>query len=163
MNARRLRLAGVLVVVVTACSTPAADVSDVAELEHTTPEAVSVLLAESDTPVVLNVWASWCGPCRSEAPLLRAAHREHGDRITFIGMNVRDSQAGARQFIAEFSLGGFEHLFDATGSVPATLGGVGVPITFFFAPGGALVRMHSGVIDEAALALQIDELLRREA
>jgi hypothetical protein len=44
--------------------------------------------------------------------------------------------------------------------VPATFGGFGVPLTFFFAPGGELSYLHSGVIDERTLALQIDELLQ---
>jgi cytochrome c biogenesis protein CcmG/thiol:disulfide interchange protein DsbE len=109
--------------------------------------------------VVLNVWASWCGPCRSEAPLLRAAVAEHGDDVTFLGIDVRDSQDGARAFIAEFGLDDFTHLFDAAGAVPDALGGFGVPLTFFFRPGGELSLLHNGVIDERTLALQIDELL----
>src|SRR5215207_9741889 len=41
-------------------------------------------------PVVLNFWASWCGPCADEAPLLQDAARRYGDRFTFIGVNVQD-------------------------------------------------------------------------
>jgi cytochrome c biogenesis protein CcmG/thiol:disulfide interchange protein DsbE len=123
---------------------------------------MTALLAASDRPVVLNVWASWCIPCRSEAPLLRQAQAEFGNRVRFIGVDLRDQQDAARAFIAEFGLAAFEHYFDASGGVPADLGAVGVPHTFFFAPGGDLVFHHAGVIDEGALALQIDELLRRE-
>lgn len=148
-----------LAVLVVGCGRSSLDVSDVPPLEPTTPAEVRELLAASDRPVVLNVWASWCGPCRSEAPLLRAAVTEHGDDITFLGIDVRDSQDGARAFMAEFGLDGFEHLFDPTGAVPADLGGFGVPLTFFFHPGGEMLALHSGVIDERTLALQIDELL----
>jgi hypothetical protein len=69
-------------------------------------------------------------------------------------------EAGAREFIAEFGLT-FENLFDAPRAVPASLGGSGVPLTFFFEPGGELVHYQPGVIDERMLALQIDELLQR--
>lgn len=150
----------VVVAVLAAACTDQAPASDVGPLPTTTPAEVRQRLAASGRPVLLNVWASWCAPCRSEAPLLLAAHREHGDRVDFLGVAVRDSQTGARAFIEEFGLDGFDHLFDATGAVPADLGGRGVPITFFFAPGGQLVRMHSGVIDERTLILLIDEVTR---
>ena len=133
----------------------------VAELETTDPARMRALLASSEQPVVLNVWGSWCIPCRSEAPLLRSAHARLGDRVRFVGVAVRDRQGPARDFIAEFGLDGFEHYLDAPGAVPDDLGGFGVPLTFFFAPGGDLVEMHSGIIDERTLALQIDELLQR--
>jgi cytochrome c biogenesis protein CcmG/thiol:disulfide interchange protein DsbE len=156
---RRLVAVVGLSLVATACGQASVDVSDIPPLEATDPVAVRQILAGSDRPVVVNVWASWCGPCRSEAPLLRSAAAEHGDDVTFLGIDVRDSQDGARAFIAEFGLGGFTHLFDATGAIPNDLGGFGVPLTFFFHPGGELSLLHSGVIDERTLALQIDELL----
>jgi thiol-disulfide isomerase/thioredoxin len=155
------RLTGILAIalVTGACGQANVDISDIEPLEPTTPAEIRQILSASDSPVVLNVWASWCGPCRSEAPLLRAAVGEHGNEVTFLGIDVRDSQDGARAFIAEFGLEGFTHLFDATGAVPNDLGGFGVPLTFFFRPGGDLSLLHSGVIDERTLALQIDELL----
>ena len=146
---------------IAACTSASVPIDDVPALPHVDPNAVAELLAGSERPVVLNVWASWCTPCRSEAPLLRSAAARHESSIRFVGVAVRDGQSGAREFIAEFGLDGFEHFFDPTGAVPAALGGVGVPLTFFFEAGGRLVTMHSGVIDERALALQIDELLGR--
>ncbi len=88
------------------------------------------------------------------------AHRRFGEEVRFVGLNVQDSQSQAAAFLAEFGLT-FEQYFDPGRRVPALLGGVGVPITYFFAPGGELVHLHNGVIDERTLALQIDELLSR--
>lgn len=137
------------------------DGASVAAPPETDAAQMRALLASSDQPVVLNVWGSWCVPCRSEAPLLRAANARLGDDVRFVGVAVRDRQDPARDFIAEFGLDGFEHYLDGPGAVPADLGGRGVPLTFFFAPGGELVELHSGIIDERTLALQIDDLLRR--
>jgi cytochrome c biogenesis protein CcmG/thiol:disulfide interchange protein DsbE len=155
------RLGLAISLLLAACSSSAVSVEEVEALPPTTPVEVRVLLEESEVPVVLNVWASWCTPCRSEAPLLRRAHAEQGDDVRFVGIDVRDDQDGARAFIAEFGLDGFDHFFDESGAVPADLAAYGVPLTFFFAPGGELIELHSGVIDERTLALQIDELLRR--
>jgi len=149
-----------LALLTAACSSASVPIGDVPDLPPTTPSKIQELLATSEQPVVLNVWASWCIPCRSEAPLLRTAHAESGTEVRFVGIDVDDSQQGAREFIAEFGLDGFEHYFDAQGEVPAHLGGRGVPLTFFYAPGGELIHLHSGVIDERTLALQVDEIKR---
>lgn len=154
-------LIGCLALALSACGNGSGvEAGDVSELPTITAAEARTLLESSDRPVVLNVWASWCGPCRSEAPLLRRAHAEFGEDVRFVGIDVRDDQAAARSFIAEFDLRGFDHYFDRSGDVPADLGGIGVPQTWFFSAGGELVHQHNGVIDERTLALQIDELLR---
>lgn len=152
----------VLLVLLGACSS-GVDASGIPELPETDPDDVAVLLATSDQPVVLNVWASWCIPCRSEAPLLDQASAAFENEVRFVGINVRDSQSGARGFIAEFFPDApIEHLFDRSGVVPPSLGaGTGVPLTLFYDAGGELSNLHYGIIDERTLALQIDELLLR--
>jgi cytochrome c biogenesis protein CcmG/thiol:disulfide interchange protein DsbE len=148
-------------VIAAACSGGVAP-DGVPPLPATTPEEVTALLAAAERPVVLNVWASWCIPCRSEAPLLERAAAAFAGRVDFVGVNVRDDQDDARAFIAEFAADGaaITYLFDRDGVVPTSLGGTrGVPLTFFFAPSGAQSHLHTGVIDERTLALQIDELL----
>jgi cytochrome c biogenesis protein CcmG/thiol:disulfide interchange protein DsbE len=110
--------------------------------------------------MVVNLWASWCIPCRSEAPLLTEAHRQLGDEIRFIGVATQDTQVDAEAFVAEFSMT-FENYFDRSGEVKGWIGSLGLPTTFFVAPGGEVVSTVFGIIDERALALEIDELLSR--
>lgn len=150
-----------LAVVVLAAACAAPPVADAEPPSPTTVDEVRVLLAESAEPVVLNVWASWCVPCRSEAPLLSRASERYAGEVRMIGLNVRDAPGGAAGFIAEFfPETGIEQLADAAGTIPVELGGSrGVPLTFFYEPGGELRHLHYGVIDERTLALQIDELL----
>ena len=162
----RLAHAVVLVALLTvACGGTQVDASAIPELPATTPDEMRAILETTDRPIVLNVWASWCIPCRSEAPLLDRAAAEFGREMRFIGLNVRDAQSGAREFIAEFFPDAeIEHFFDRQGVVPGTVGGNrGVPITLFFSDVGELVKVHFGIIDERALALQIDELRARSA
>lgn len=130
------------------------------DLPAITAEEFESHLESIDRPAVVNVWASWCLPCRSEAPLLNEAFAEYGDRIEFIGVDVQDNQADAKAFLAEFGLD-FDHFFDRDREIPSAYSGIGTPITFFFGPGGELVNTHNGVIDERTLALNIDELLAR--
>lgn len=142
-------------VLMAACSP--ASTGSVGELPPIDGDGIRALIDESDSPLVINIWASWCGPCRSEAPLLRAAHAEFGDQVRFVGIDTQDSQAGAAEFIDEFGLSGFEHWFDPTASVRGELGGLGVPITYFVSAGGD-VQIHAGIIDERSLVLGIDEI-----
>lgn len=130
------------------------------EMPAVAPTDLTTLLATSQQPVVLNIWASWCHPCRAEAPILAAAADNTG-RVRFVAVNVRDSLTDAKNFAADHFTGApIEHFFDAAGDVPRVLGASnGVPLTFFFAPGGELVDLHYGEIDEQDLAAKIAALV----
>lgn len=157
---RRLLTSLGFVMVAAGCG-GSADPGEVAVLPETSPAHLQEVLTSTGQPLVLNVWASWCIPCRSEAPLLRAAHESFASDVDFLGLNVRDSQDGARSFLNEFDLAGFTHLFDASGAAQGSLGAGGVPLTFFYLPGGELVEVHFGAIDERTLALNIDEIIKQ--
>ena len=158
---KRIIAAIILVsVVLVACGRSDLDTSHIEDLEPISVVDFEAHLADLDKPAVVNVWASWCIPCRSEAPLLNAAFEQHGGAVEFIGVDVQDNQPDAKAFLAEFGLD-FDHFFDRNRSIPNHFAGIGTPITFFFAAGGELIDTHNGVIDERGLALGIDELLRR--
>ena len=157
-----LRNSLVLVVILAACGAP--EVSgggdaDITDLPVTTAADFKSYLSGLDRPAVVNVWASWCIPCRAEAPLLNAAFEQYGDEIAFIGIDVTDNQADAKAFLKEFGLP-FVHFFDRQRSVVNYYGGIGTPVTFFFGPNGELVATHNGIVDDRTLALNIDELMR---
>ena len=156
------RLAVVAVALVLAgCAASSTPAGPVPELPEVTPEEFRAFLAERDEPVVVNVWASWCLPCRSEAPLLATAARRFEGEVQIVALNVEDTLSGAQGFIAEFLADApITHFRDPEGRIPPTLGaGPGIPTTLFFRPGGEPSTIHVGVIDERTLALEIDELL----
>ena len=85
-------------------------------VEGTTLDGEPLSLADfSGRIVVVNVWGSWCGPCRAETPELVRVAREHADRgVRFLGIDTRDSQAGAQAFVRRFKVP-YPSLFDADG------------------------------------------------
>ena len=159
-----LKKALVLALVVAACggTSTSGTSSDRPDLEAITASQFQSHMETIDRPAVVNVWASWCLPCRSEAPLLNEAFAEYQSEIEFIGVDVQDNQDDAKAFLAEFGLD-FDHFFDRNREIPNFYAGIGTPITFFFAPNGELVRTHNGVVDERTLALNIDELLKLDS
>jgi cytochrome c biogenesis protein CcmG, thiol:disulfide interchange protein DsbE len=113
-------------------------------------------------PVVLNFWASWCAPCKDEAPLLQAAHERYGDRITFLGVDIRDAMSDALEFVDEYGLT-YTSVRDEGMHVYADYGLTGQPETFFIDADGILVEHVPGPVDEESLFQAIDVLLRRDA
>lgn len=90
--------------------------------------------------VFLNFWASWCGPCRDEAPALQRFHEAYGDRVVQIGINYREAEDHARPFVEAFGLT-FPVARDWDGQVARAYSLRGVPESWFIDPDG-VARVH---------------------
>jgi thiol-disulfide isomerase/thioredoxin len=122
----------------------------VAALPPTDVEAFRALLDDlRGTPVVVNLWASWCEPCEREMPILAQAARAHPD-VQFLGVDTLDAREGAEEFIAEFAVP-FPSLFDPDGAIRTDLDSFGLPVTVFFDARGNQVGKVDGEISQAAL------------
>ena len=110
------------------------------------------------TPVVVNVWAAWCAPCKAEAPLLHDATATYGDRVQFLGVDILDSKDGARGFIADHSLE-YPSVFDPTGAIRDSLGMIGQPVTVFYDADGTMVSSWDGQLSQKALDQGIKDAL----
>ncbi len=97
-------------------------------------------------PVVLNFWASWCGPCKEEAPLLERVWKTYRDRgLVVVGVNIQDLEADARRFVRENGIT-YPNVRDRDGRVNRAYGVTGVPETFFIDPAGRIVRKFPGAV-----------------
>lgn len=112
-------------------------------------------------PLVINFWASWCGPCYTEAPHLQRAFERYGDEVLFIGIQTqdRDARAAGRSFIDRFGLT-FPNVFDGDSRTSIAYGLFGVPETFFVHADGTLSHKFAGPVTETVLSEQIGALRR---
>jgi thiol-disulfide isomerase/thioredoxin len=94
-------------------------------------------------PVVVNVWASWCGPCREEFPYFQALAAERGDRVAFLGVNSEDSEDAALTFLEDYPLP-YPSVVDGEGEVRDELLSPGLPATAFYDERGELVHTQPG-------------------
>lgn len=124
-------------------------------------DALNARLAElKGHPVVVNQWASWCGPCRAEFPLFADAVVEHGSEVAFLGIDFTDDRDAATTFLDEFGAG-FASIYDPHGDAARSLGGGrGTPTTFFISSDGERRYTKLGGYPDAA-SLEAD--IRRYA
>jgi cytochrome c biogenesis protein CcmG, thiol:disulfide interchange protein DsbE len=95
-------------------------------------------------PVVANVWASWCGPCQFEFPVLQKLSARYGKQVAFVGINSEDSEDAAQTFLREEPVP-YPSYSDADRKIARSLGAdVGLPDTAFFDRQGELVYLKQG-------------------
>ena len=111
-------------------------------------------------PVVVNQWASWCGPCRYEFPFFQRLAAKYAGRVAFLGVNSQDSRGDAEAFLREFPVP-FPHYYDKDTSIARLFGGGRAwPTTAFYDKAGEVVETHLGAYASEA---KLDEDIRRYA
>jgi thiol-disulfide isomerase/thioredoxin len=95
-------------------------------------------------PVVVNQWASWCGPCRFEFPFFQKLARRYDGRVAFLGVDSQDQRKAAEKFLKEYPVP-FPHYFDPDAKVARVFrGGQSWPTTAFYDAAGKLAFTHIG-------------------
>ena len=106
-------------------------------------------------PIVLNFWASWCGPCKMEMPEIQKFYDKYGQEIHFLLVSVDDSLDAAKSFISDSGYT-FPVYFDTTSVGAYTYGASSIPLTFFIDAEGNLAAYYMGAMSESILQQGVD-------
>jgi cytochrome c biogenesis protein CcmG, thiol:disulfide interchange protein DsbE len=139
-------------------ATPPAKRPPAPELQGTWLVPPAVRLAElRGRPAVINFWASWCVPCRKEAPELARFDRETGGRAQLIGVNFQDAKGDALAFVREFGWH-FPNVRDPQGKLASRYGLVGLPTTYVIDRRGRIAQALTGAQTYAKLRRAVQEV-----
>jgi len=96
-------------------------------------------------PAIINVWGSWCGPCKEEMPILRSFYEKAQGKVLLLGVDVEEASIeDGRKFVENNGIT-WPNLYDAEGKSRAYFG-MGVPVTWFIAADGSVAYKHIGVL-----------------
>ena len=116
-----------------------------------------VLVGLRGTPVIVNIWASWCAPCRTETPLLERTWQAHSSEVVIVGVASKDVFARSLSFMKEFGVT-YPNVYDTSGDIRARLGLRGFPTTYVFGADGTLRTTIVGGLTEQRLAAVLEDL-----
>ncbi len=102
-------------------------------------------------PLVINLWATWCPPCRREMPVLQNAQKQNQE-VTFLFVNQGESMQSVSTFLETQGLNLSNVLFDSGGQLAQEVGSMALPTTLFYSAEGRLLRSHLGELSDASLA-----------
>jgi len=126
-------------------------------LVSTTGETVN-LSDFRGTPVLVNFWATWCPPCRAETPDLQATHRELGDKLVILGVNMTSQDGGdVEGFMREFGVT-YPVLLDVDGVAARAYNVLGLPTTVFIDSNGIVSEVFTGAVNKAYVISKVPEL-----
>ncbi|MEP6666488.1 MAG: TlpA disulfide reductase family protein [Nocardioidaceae bacterium] len=143
---------------------PVGDRPQAPHLEGTTLDGEPLALDDlAGNVLVLNIWGSWCGPCRAEAPTLARLARETADEpVKFVGIDTRDTTAAAQAFVRAFKIA-YPSLVDTNGEVVLAFHNLiplsGVPSTLVVDAAGGIAAKVVGQVDYTTLRGLIDDEL----
>lgn len=116
------------------------------------------LAAQQGTPVVLNFWATWCGPCEREIPTLQAASVNYAERVQIVGVDQGESFEAVQRFADDYGMT-FTVPMDQNGEVSYAFNVKGLPTTYFIDADGVIRKIWHGEMNSVTLAEGIQELL----
>ena len=116
----------------------------------------SLDLATLTGPAVVNLWATWCGPCRRELPAFQEVSLARTD-VRFIGIDIGEDAAKARDYLDELGVT-FDQFVDEDGGLTDALGAASLPVTLVLAPDGSVATEHLGPMSVDELNDAIDAL-----
>jgi thiol-disulfide isomerase/thioredoxin len=128
------------------------------DVDVETFDGTIVQLGDIDGPAVVNLWATWCAPCRREIPDFEAVHRELGGEVRFVGVNIGDDVEDAVDFLDEVGAT-YDQYRDPIGDVVTELGTSTMPVTFVLGTDGTIATSHLGPLDQDGLRRAIDEAI----
>jgi cytochrome c biogenesis protein CcmG, thiol:disulfide interchange protein DsbE len=111
-------------------------------------------------PLVINFWASWCGPCRTEMPLLERAFRAEDGKVAFLGVDSNDTASAALAFLTKVHVT-YPAVSDPNASLATRFGLFGLPTTVFISPTGKIVGRHIGELQADTLRAALHEAFDR--
>lgn len=123
-----------------------------------TDEFEGILVGLRGQPVVVNIWASWCAPCRTEMPLLQDAANTYAGEAVILGVASNDDPGEAKRFLDDLGLT-YPNVFDDSGEIRVALGLTAYPTTYVFGVDGTLRARVNGGISEQRLAGLIEDAL----
>ena len=132
------------------------------ELTVYTADGTAIKLSDfRGKPVVLNFWASWCGPCKSEMPAFEAVYQTAGEKVQFLMVNLTDGVSEtvevASAFIADAGYT-FPVFYDTSSAASAAYGVSSIPATFFIDAKGRIAASHVGAMDESTLRSYMEKI-----
>ena len=120
-------------------------------------ETITLSQAARGWPVVVNLWATWCAPCRVEMPMLAAAQQREA-AVGFLFVNQGESSAAIHTYLRQEGLPLREVLLDKESQLGAAIGSRGIPVTLFYDAQGRQVDAHFGILNAAALESRLRQL-----
>lgn len=115
-------------------------------------------LSDIEGPAVINLWATWCAPCRAEIPDFEEVHQARSDEVRFVGINVGEDPSVAVGFIDEVGAS-YDQFADLDGEVSTELRATSMPVTVVIDENGVITTRHLGPLDQDGLNEAIDEAL----
>lgn len=162
-RSRRALLAAAVVLLAPACGSTGGGAGAAGEplplVELTPIDGGDVVdLADIEGPAVINLWATWCVPCRTEIPDFEEVHRARGDEVRFVGINIGQAADEASPFLDEVGAT-YDQYLDPQGYAQTELGAVSLPTTVVVDADGTIVERRVGQMDQDDLDAAIDAAL----